>query len=55
MQERGRSDRPEREQDHRTLPPPVSLDETVAEVDPGPVPDPHAGRNVEQHRALRDD
>jgi len=43
------------EQDYRTLPPGVRLVETIASVDPGPVPDPDAGRNVDQHRALRDD
>ncbi|MBC2933577.1 hypothetical protein [Nocardioides sp. zg-1228] len=38
-----------------TLSPGVRLDETVASVDTDPVPDPDAGRNVDQHRALRDD
>ena len=42
-------------QDYRSLRPPVRLDEPIASVDPGPVPDPEAGRNVDQHRALRDD
>lgn len=46
---------PKAEQDYRTLPPDVRLDETVASVDASPVPDPDAGRNVDQHRALRDD
>jgi len=41
--------------DYRSLPPEVRLDEVVATVDPEPVADPHAGRNVDQHRALRDD
>lgn len=41
--------------DYRTLPPDVRLDETIASVDADAVPDPDAGRNVEQHRALRDD
>lgn len=41
--------------DYRTLPPGVRLDETIASVDPGPVPDPEAGRNLDQHRALRDE
>ena len=31
------------------------LDETIASVDADSVPDPAAGRNVDQHRALRDD
>jgi hypothetical protein len=44
-----------REPDYRTLPPAVSLDETIATVDPGAAPDPDAGRNLDQHRALRDD
>lgn len=43
------------EQDYRRLPPVVRLDETIASVDPDPVPDPEAVRNVDQHRALRDD
>lgn len=41
--------------DYRTLPPSVQLDDTIASVDADPVPDPAAGRNVDQHRALRDD
>jgi hypothetical protein len=41
--------------DYTSLRPNVRLDETIASVDAEPVPDPHAGRNVEQHRALRDD
>ena len=41
--------------DYRTLPPGVRLDETIAGVDADSVPDPDAGRNVDQHRALRDD
>jgi hypothetical protein len=40
---------------YRTLPAGVRLDETIASVDSDPVPDPAAGRNVDQHRALRDD
>jgi hypothetical protein len=31
------------------------LGETIASIDPDPVPDPDAGRNRDQHRALRDD
>lgn len=38
-----------------SLPPGVRLEETIASVDADPVPDPAAGRNVDQHRALRDD
>jgi hypothetical protein len=41
--------------DYRTLPLGVRLDDTIASVDADPVPDPVAGRNVDQHRALRDD
>ena len=41
--------------DYRTLPPGMRLDETIASVDADSVPDPAAGRNVDQHRALRDD
>ena len=41
--------------DYRTLPPGVRLDETIASVDADSVPDPATGRNVDQHRALRDD
>lgn len=40
---------------YRTLPPSPRLDDAVAAVDPGPLPDPSAGRNVDQHAALRDD
>lgn len=42
-------------QDYRSIPPGVPLEKTIASVDPDPVPDPEAGRNVDQHRALRDD
>ena len=41
--------------DYRTLPPGVRLDETIASVDADSVPDPGTGRNIDQHRALRDD
>jgi hypothetical protein len=41
--------------DYRRLPPAMRLDETIETVDADPVPDPEAGRNVDQHRALRDD
>ena len=33
-------------QDFRRLPPAVRLDETIASVDPDPVPEPEAGRNA---------
>jgi hypothetical protein len=42
-------------QDYRTLPPGVSLDETIASVEPDAALDSAAGRNVDQHRTLRDD
>lgn len=42
-------------QDYRSLPPEVRLEDTIASVEADPVPDPEAGRNVDQHRALRDD
>lgn len=41
--------------DYSSLPPNVRLDETIASVEAEPVADPQAGRNVDQHRALRDD
>ena len=40
---------------YRSLPPEVPLERTIATVEPDPVPDPDAGRNIDQHRALRDD
>ncbi|VXC11833.1 hypothetical protein [Nocardioides sp. AX2bis] len=40
---------------YSSLPPDVRLDDTIASVEAEPVPDPGAGRNVDQHRALRDD
>ena len=40
--------------DYSSLPPRVRLDETIASVDVDPVPDLHAGRNVDQDLALRD-
>lgn len=43
------------QQDYRRLPPDVRLEDTIATVDADPVPDPEAGRNLDQHRALRDD
>ncbi|WP_325598984.1 hypothetical protein [Nocardioides sp.] len=42
-------------QDYRSLPPRVRLEETIESVEPDSVPDPHAGRNVDQHQALRED
>ena len=50
-----RSRRVEVKRDYRSLPPAVRLEETIATVDADPVPSPEAGRNVDQHRALRDD
>lgn len=41
--------------DYRTLPRSVRLAETVTSLDADPIPDPQAGRNLDQHRALRDD
>lgn len=41
--------------DYRRLPPAVRLEETIASVHADPVPDPEAARNLDQHRALRDD
>lgn len=51
----GRSDERHRASKYRSLPPSVSLDETIATVDPDAAPDPDGGRNRDQHRALRDD
>lgn len=42
-------------EDYRRLPDGVPVADTVETVDVDPVPDPEAGRNAEQHRALRDD
>ena len=51
-----RDDEPDRRQGAFTrLPESPRLEDTVASIDPDDVPDPHAGRNVDQHRALRDD
>jgi hypothetical protein len=55
MRAENRPDEPKREEGYRTLPPGVSLDETIASVEADAAPDPDAGRNVDQHRALRDD
>ncbi|WP_435769888.1 hypothetical protein [Nocardioides sp. SYSU DS0651] len=46
---------PDRSTPYGALPPQVRLEDTVASVEPDDVPDPHAGRNVDQHSALRDD
>ena len=43
------------EPNYQHLLPAVPLDETIESVDVDPVPDPAAGRNIDQHRALRDD
>lgn len=50
-----RTDSAKAAKDYRRLPLPVRLDETIASVRPDPVPDPEPGRNIDQHRALRDD
>ena len=42
-------------EDYSSLPPNVRLEDTIAIVDPELAPDPLVGRNVDQHRALRDD
>ena len=55
MSAKGRPSKPKREEDYRTLPPGVSVDKTIASVEPDTAPDPDAGRNVDQHQALRDD
>jgi hypothetical protein len=41
--------------DYRSLPPQVRLEDTIESVEADPVPEPEAGRNLDQHRALRDD
>ncbi|UDY22702.1 hypothetical protein [Nocardioides sp. Kera G14] len=45
----------EHQKDYTRLPEGVRLDETIETVDPQSPPDSHAGRNADQHRALRDD
>ncbi len=55
MQAGDRSKDTRREQDYSSLPPSPKLDETIGSVHAGPVPDPDAGRDLDQHRALRDD
>ena len=42
-------------QDYRSLPPKVRLEDTIASIEPDPAPDPEAVRNLDQHRALRDE
>lgn len=44
-----------REQAFRTLPPAVDPADTIESVEPDDAPAPEAGRNLDQHRALRDD
>ncbi|WP_183407701.1 hypothetical protein [Nocardioides marmoriginsengisoli] len=39
--------------DYRTLPAPVALEDTIAEVDTRPVPDPDGGTNPETTFVLR--
>ena len=41
--------------DYRSLPPRVRPEDTIGSVETSDVPDPEAGRNEDQHRALRDD
>jgi hypothetical protein len=41
--------------DYSSLPPDQRLDQTIATLDADTVPDPQAGQNLDQHRALRDD
>ncbi|MBO9521203.1 MAG: hypothetical protein J7518_06675 [Nocardioidaceae bacterium] len=40
-------------EDYTKLPEPVKLEDTVAEHDVRPVPDPEAGRNTEQDFAVK--
>lgn len=44
---------PEAHVDYTHLPEPVRLEDTIAEVDARPVPDPEAGQNTEQAFAVR--
>jgi hypothetical protein len=50
-----RDSRPIGAKDYRRLPSTVRLDEMVVTIESNPSPDPEAGRNIDQHRALRDD
>lgn len=43
------------EPDYSRLLPGVPRETMIASVDAEPVPDPDGGRNVDHHRALRDD
>jgi len=45
----------ENQPDYTRLPEAVSLDQTIGSVDAEALPDPHAGRNVDQHLALQED
>ena len=45
----------QRSQRYRSLPPTVRLEDTIASVDATPSQYPDAVRNLDQHRALRDD
>ena len=51
----GAPGRAEPGEDFGTLPARVPLEKTIASVEADPVPDPHGGRNVDQHLALRED
>ena len=55
MTEQERPAGDDRAQSYRALPEGVSLEETITSADMVPVADPDAVRNVDQHRALRDD
>ncbi|MDN4174832.1 hypothetical protein QWY28_17855 [Nocardioides sp. SOB77] len=46
---------PQDRTDYTRLPAPTPIEDTVVSVDAAPLPDPHAGRNVDQHLALRED
>ncbi len=45
----------QRNQGYRSLPPTVRLEDTIGSVDAAPRQDPDAVRNLDQHRALRND
>ncbi len=54
MPQSGRRRAAEPREDYRHLPPQVRLEQTVTSVDPDPSPDPEAGQNMDQRRALQD-
>ena len=45
----------QRDEGYRSLPPTVRLEDTIESVPATPGQDPDAVRNLDQHRALRDD